>query len=177
MQSIQFDNYLKGICRSHNYRLCKSPKLSLTVKHASWTEILQSIHKLPYFQYLLNKEWAVRRTPLMTWKSPLWKRFTISVSKSGHFWGKSSRPMILMASLNCKGNGTVTWQNCTQQSCQVLQTSEKILVIFVRFKNYCINYLLLSTQIQKSHLKFTQSHFPELLFNCRMLELSYKIIQ
>lgn len=35
------------------------------------------------------------------WKSPLLKRVTISVSRSGHFWGKSSLPMILMASLNC----------------------------------------------------------------------------
>lgn len=51
--------------------------------------------------YLLKRECAVRSTPLMMWKSPLLKRVTISVSKSGHFWGKSSLPMILMASLNC----------------------------------------------------------------------------
>lgn len=51
--------------------------------------------------YLLKRECAVRSTPLMMWKSPLLKRVTISVSRSGHFWGKSSLPMILMASLNC----------------------------------------------------------------------------
>lgn len=52
------------------------------------------------YQYLLNKECAVRRTPLITWKSPLWNRFTISVNKSGHFCGKSSLPIMLIASLN-----------------------------------------------------------------------------
>lgn len=52
--------------------------------------------------HLLKREWAVRSTPLMMWKSPLLKRVTISVSRSGHFWGKSSLPMILMASLSCE---------------------------------------------------------------------------
>lgn len=42
----------------------------------------------------------MRSTPLMMWKSPLLKRVTISVRRSGHFCGKSSRPMMLMASLN-----------------------------------------------------------------------------
>lgn len=59
-------------------------------------------------QYLLNNECAVRRTPLITWKSPLWKRFTISVNKSGHFWGKSSRPIMLIASLSCERKGWVS---------------------------------------------------------------------
>lgn len=131
---------------------------------------LQSIHKGPHLQYLLNKEWAVRRTPLMTWKSPLWKRFTISVSRSGHFCGKSSLPIILMASLNCKGNRTVT-----EQHTALVPGAANILVILVWVKNHWVKYLLLSTQIQKLHLKFTQSHFPELLFNCLMLELTIRL--
>lgn len=51
--------------------------------------------------YLLNRECAVRSTPLIIWKSPLLKRVTMSVRRSGHFWGKSSLPMMLMASLSC----------------------------------------------------------------------------
>lgn len=58
--------------------------------------------------YLLKRECAVRSTPLMMWKSPLLKRVTISVRRSGHFWGKSSRPMMLIASLNCE-NRLGTW--------------------------------------------------------------------
>lgn len=57
---------------------------------------------MPMVINLLKSECAVRSTPLMMWKSPLWKRVTISVRRSGHFWGKSSLPMMLMASLNCR---------------------------------------------------------------------------
>ena len=53
---------------------------------------------------LLNKEWAVRSIPLITWKSPLWNLPTISVMRSGHLSGKSSLPTMLIASLNWKQN-------------------------------------------------------------------------
>lgn len=68
--------------------------------------------------YLLKRECAVRSTPLMMWKSPLLKRVTISVSRSGHFWGKSSLPMILMASLNCWKSQRWAWSNsfCTSSN-------------------------------------------------------------
>lgn len=68
--------------------------------------------------YLLKRECAVRRTPLMMWKSPLLKRVTISVRRSGHFWGKSSLPMMLMASLSCTGTSS-TKTTITQITAEV----------------------------------------------------------
>ena len=53
-------------------------------------------------RYRLKMEWAVRSTPLMTWKLPLFMRSTMPWSRSGHLSGKSSTLMRLMASLSCR---------------------------------------------------------------------------
>lgn len=66
------------------------------------TPIIRGPRVMLMVVYLLKSECAVRSTPLIMWKSPLWKRVTISVRRSGHFRGKSSLPMMLMASLNCR---------------------------------------------------------------------------
>jgi len=46
-------------------------------------------------------EWAVRSTPLMTWKLPLFIRSTMPTNRSGHLSGKSSTLIRLIASLSC----------------------------------------------------------------------------
>ena len=76
---------------------CKSLWIKASAKCPKWI----CRWRLAVILYLLKRECAVRRTPLMIWKSPLWKRVTISVKRSGHFWGKSSLPIMLMASLSC----------------------------------------------------------------------------
>ena len=52
----------------------------------------QSSWDLNSWRYLLVREWAVRRTPLIWWKSPLLKWSTISLRSPSHLVGKSSRP-------------------------------------------------------------------------------------
>ena len=59
-------------------------------------------------RYLLNSECAVLRTPLMMWKSPESSLAISSFNRSGHLSGKSSRPIILMASLNWKKNAKIS---------------------------------------------------------------------
>ncbi len=65
--------------------------------------------------YLLKSEWAVRSTPLIRWKSPLPNFSTISLIRFGHFSGKSSRPIMLMASLSWKKPKQSRWkQTCVE---------------------------------------------------------------
>ena len=52
--------------------------------------------------YRLNKGFAVRNTPLMTWKSPLANLAVIFGKSSIHFSGKSYLPMVAIASLSCR---------------------------------------------------------------------------
>ena len=92
------DNELRGFCSYSRLIKKNDNSHKNTHKEKHRKKIFLKYHFT--HQYLLNKECAVRRTPLITWKSPLWKRFTISVNKSGHFWGKSSLPIMLIASLN-----------------------------------------------------------------------------
>lgn len=79
--------------------------------------------------HLLKRECAVRRTPLMIWKSPLLKRVTISVRRSGHFWGKSSLPMMLMASLNCRKSSRVTTHSRVNTSFSSFQPTYLLLYL------------------------------------------------
>lgn len=111
--------------------------------------------------HLLKSECAVLRMPLMMWKSPLWKRVTISVSRSGHFWGKSSRPMMLIASLNCMTLDGITDIFITDHTLVfILAYNKESCVCITKInRNLSVHFKFHSISNQYSNFRSSSDHF------------------